>query len=32
MQQIRALNKEQRYFNMPYEQQKQWFSQWNPTD
>ena len=28
----RALNKEQRYFNMPYEQQKQWFSQWNPTD
>ena len=23
---------EQRYFNMPYEQRKQWFSQWNSTD
>ena len=32
MQRIRALDKEKRYFNMSYEQQKQWFSQWNPTD
>lgn len=32
MQQIRALDREARYFNMPYEQQKKWFGQWNPTD
>ena len=32
MQQIRSLNKEARYFNMPYENQKRWFMQWNPTD
>ena len=32
MQQIRSLNKEARYFNMPYEDQKRWFMQWNPTD
>ena len=32
MQQIRSLNKETRYFNMPYEEQKKWFMQWNPTD
>lgn len=29
---IRQLNKEKRYFNMSYEDQKKWFSQWNPTD
>ena len=32
MQRIRALDKEARYFNMPYEQQVKWFGQWNPTD
>ena len=32
MQRIRALDKEARYFNLSYEQQKKWFSQWNPTD
>lgn len=32
MAQIRALDKESRYFNMPYEQQVKWFSGWNPTD
>ena len=32
MQKIRALDKERRYFNMPYEEQVKWFSQWNPTD
>lgn len=32
MQRIRALDKEARYFNMPYEQQVKWFSDWNPTD
>ena len=32
MQQMRALDKEARYFNMPYEDQKRWFMQWNPTD
>ncbi|MBQ6746416.1 MAG: aldo/keto reductase [Bacteroidaceae bacterium] len=32
MQQIRSLNKEVRYFNMSYEDQKRWFGQWNPTD
>ena len=32
MQQIRSLDKEARYFTMPYEQQKKWFMQWNPTD
>ena len=32
MQQIRSLDKEARYFNMPYEDQKKWFMQWNPTD
>lgn len=29
---IRQLNKEKRYFNISYEDQKKWFSQWNPTD
>ena len=29
---IRALDKEARYFDMPYEQQVKWFSGWNPTD
>lgn len=32
MQKIHALDKEARYFNMPYEDQKRWFMQWNPTD
>lgn len=32
MQQIRALDKEKRYFNMPYEEQVRWFSGWNPED
>ena len=32
MQQIRALDREARYFNMPYEDQMRWFMQWNPTD
>ena len=32
MAKIRALNKEKRYFNMSYEEQVKWFSQWNPTD
>ena len=32
MKQIRSLDKEARYFNMPYEDQKKWFMQWNPTD
>ena len=32
MQRIRSLDKEARYFNMPYEQQVKWFSGWNPTD
>lgn len=32
MQQIRALDKEKRYFNMPYEEQVKWFSGWNPED
>ena len=32
MQQIRSLDREARYFNMPYEDQKKWFMQWNPTD
>ena len=32
MQQIRALDREARYFNLPYEDQKKWFMQWNPTD
>ena len=32
MARIRALNKEKRYFNMSYEDQVKWFSQWNPTD
>ena len=32
MAKIRALNKEKRYFNMSYEDQVKWFSQWNPTD
>ena len=32
MQRIRALDKEARYFNMPYEQQVKWFSGWNPED
>lgn len=29
---IHQLDKEARYFNMPYEDQKRWFQQWNPTD
>ena len=29
---IRALDKEKRYFNMPYEDQVRWFSQWNTED
>ncbi|MBO7553418.1 MAG: aldo/keto reductase [Bacteroidaceae bacterium] len=32
MQQIRSLDREARYFNMSYEDQKRWFGQWNPTD
>ena len=32
MQQIRALDKEKRYFNIPYEEQVRWFSGWNPED
>ncbi|MBO7139992.1 MAG: aldo/keto reductase [Prevotella sp.] len=32
MQQMRSLDKEARYFNMSYEDQKKWFGQWNPTD
>lgn len=29
---IHQLNKEKRYFNMSYEDQVKWFSQFNPTD
>ncbi len=29
---LRALDREKRYFNMSYEDQVRWFSQWNPTD
>ena len=29
---IRALDKEKRYFTMPLDEQRKWFSQWNPTD
>ena len=32
MQRMAELNREKRYFNMSYEDQKAWFSQWNPTD
>ena len=32
MDKIHKLNKEKRYFNMPYEQQVKWFSQYNPID
>ena len=32
MERIHQLNKEKRYFNMPYEDQVKWFGQWNPTD
>lgn len=32
MEQIHSLNAEKRYFNMPYEEQKKWFSQFNPED
>ena len=32
MAKIRGLNKERRYFNMPYEDQVKWFSQYNPED
>ena len=32
MNKIRALNKEKRYFNMPYAEQVKWFSQYNPQD
>ena len=32
MKKIRSLDKEDRYFNMPYQQQVKWFSQFNPED
>ncbi len=32
MAKIKALDKEQRYFVMPYEEQVKWFSQYNPED
>ena len=32
MERILQLNKEKRYFNMSYEDQVKWFSQYNPTD
>lgn len=32
MDKIRALDKEARYFNMSYEDQVKWFTQWNPED
>ena len=32
MYRIHQLDKEARFFNMPYEDQKRWFQQWNPTD
>ena len=32
MNKIRALNKEKRYFNMPYAEQVKWFSQYNTQD
>lgn len=32
MQRIRALDRESRYFNMPLDEQRKWFGQWNPTD
>ena len=32
MEQIHALNKEKRYFTMPYEDQLKWFRTWNPQD
>lgn len=32
MHRIHELNKEKRYFSMPYEDQVKWFSQYNPTD
>ena len=32
MEKIKSLDKESRYFNMPYEQQVKWFSQYNPED
>ena len=32
MERIHQLNKEKRYFNMSYEDQVKWFSQYNPTD
>lgn len=32
MEHIHQLNKEKRYFNMSYEDQVKWFSQFNPTD
>lgn len=32
MQKIRSLDREARYFTMPYEQQKKWFLQYNPVD
>lgn len=32
MERIHLLNKEKRYFNMSYEDQVKWFSQFNPTD
>ena len=32
MERIHQLNKEKRYFNMSYEDQVKWFSQFNPTD
>ena len=32
MERMHQLNKEKRYFNMSYEDQVKWFSQFNPTD
>ena len=32
MERMHQLNKEKRYFNMFYEDQVKWFSQYNPTD
>ena len=32
MEQIRALDKEKRYFTMPYEQQVQYLGSWQPAD
>jgi diketogulonate reductase-like aldo/keto reductase len=32
MEQIRALDKEKRYFTMPYEQQVEFLGSWKPAD